>query len=233
MAESGQGRGVERGGPSSLPPGCPLCGATTLPYATDPRRAYVRCTACKLIAVPESWHPTPDAEKQRYDLHRNSPSDPGYVKFLTQLVDAMAPKLRQGTEGLDFGSGPTPALAGLMEGRGFRMRTYDPFYANDSEALARKYDFVTCSEVVEHFRRPADEWMRLASLIEPGGWLGVMTSLWEGSPEDFVRWRYANDITHLVFYSRATMEWIAGRHGMDVSFVCGQVTLFRRCEWSS
>jgi hypothetical protein len=228
MPESGRGRGMDDGGPSAAPAGCPLCGAPVRPYATDPRRAYVRCSVCELIAVPEFRHPTPDAERRRYDLHRNSPSDAGYVRFLMQLVDAMAPKLRQGAEGLDFGSGPSPVLAGIMEGRGFRVRTYDPFYANDRTALGRTYDFVICSEVVEHFRRPADDWHLLVSLVAPGASLGVMTSLWEGSPGEFVRWHYANDVTHLAFYNRTTMAWIARRYGMEVTSAGGQVTLFNR-----
>jgi hypothetical protein len=179
-----------------------------------------------MIAVPESWHPTLDVERRRYDLHRNNSSDAGYVRFLMQIVEAITPKLRVGSDGLDFGSGPSPVLAGMMESRGFRMRTYDPFYANDRAALGRTYDFVLCSEVVEHFRRPAGDWSQLVSLVALGGWLGVMTSLWEGSPEEFVRWRYSNDVTHLAFYNRATMAWIAGRHGLQISFAGGPVTLF-------
>lgn len=213
---------------AAMPAGCSLCGGPVRHYATDPRRAYVMCLTCELIAVPESWHPTLDVERHRYDLHRNNPSDAGYVRFLSQIVNAMIPKLRPGSEGLDFGSGPSPVLASLMESRGFRMWIYDPFYAPDRAALGRTYGFVVCSEVVEHFRRPAADWSQLLSLVAPDGWVGVMTSLWEGSPGEFVRWRYANDVTHLAFYSRATMAWIARRYGMEVTSAGGQVTLFNR-----
>lgn len=207
---------------------CPLCSGPVAFYARDRTRPYTRCPACGLVAVPPEWHPSPDAERRRYDLHRNSPSDAGYVRFLSQLVNEVAPRLACGCEGIDFGSGPSPVLASLMESRGFRMRIFDPFYADDRDAVARTYAFVLCSEVVEHFRNPAGDWDRLASLVAPGGWLGVMTALWEGTPEGFVRWRYANDVTHLAFYCGATMAWIAARQGLDVVKTGGQVTLFRR-----
>lgn len=206
---------------------CPLCGAAVSLYARDRLRAFVRCPVCGLISVPKAWHPAPEAEKRRYDLHRNDPSDAGYVRFLSQLADAIAPCLEPGSEGLDFGSGPSPVLSRLMERRGFRMRIFDPFYANDRAATARAYDFVVCSEVVEHFRTPALDWGLLASLVRPGGWLGVMTSPWEGLPEKFLRWRYANDETHLAFYSDNTMSWIARRFGLDRAGRTGPVTLFR------
>lgn len=226
MAEQPHG---SAGDPANCKAGlCPLCLSAAGFYTRDPRRPYVRCGTCELICVPDAWHPSADAERARYDLHRNSPSDAGYVRFLSQLADAVAPKLRPDSEGLDFGSGPSPVLAGLLERRGFRMRTYDPLYAVDGAALERTYDFVVCSEVVEHFRRPAHDWALLVTQVAPGGWLGVMTSLWEGSPEAFARWRYANDVTHLAFYNRATMEWIARRHGMEITFAGGPVTLFRR-----
>lgn len=206
---------------------CPLCGAAVLPYARNRLRAFVRCSVCGLISVPKSWHATPEAEKRRYDLHRNDPSDAGYVRFLSQLADAIAPRLTPGSEGLDFGSGPSPVLSRLMEGQGFKMRTFDPFYANDRAATARSYDFVVCSEVVEHFRSPSADWDLLVSLVRPGGWLGVMTSLWEGAPEKFVRWRYACDETHLAFYSDGTMAWIARRFGVERVSQSGPVALFR------
>jgi hypothetical protein len=207
---------------------CPLCSGRASFYVSDRFRTYTRCSVCGLITVPRQWHPSPEAERRRYDLHRNSPSDAGYVRFLSQLVDEVAPRLEPGGEGLDFGSGPSPVLASLMESRGFGMHIFDPFYANDRDALARTYGFVLCSEVVEHFRDPAGDWDRLASLVAPGGWLGVMTALWDGTAEGFVRWRYAKDETHLAFHCSATMVWVAARHGLEVEMAGRQVTLFRR-----
>jgi len=169
-----------------------------------------------------------EAEKRRYDLHRNSPEDAGYVRFLSRLSEALIPKLAPGVRGLDFGCGPSAVLAGLLRARGFAMEVYDPFYAPDAEALKRTYDFVTCTEVVEHFREPAAGFARLFSLVKPGGWLGILTSLWEGSPADFARWRYANDSTHVAFYCSRTLRWVAERHEASLECPAADVRLYRR-----
>jgi SAM-dependent methyltransferase len=197
-------------------------------YARDRFRFYRRCVACSLIFVPREGHVTVEAEKRRYDQHRNAPDDEGYVRFLARLPDALVPKLEPGVEGLDFGCGPSAVLAGLLRGRGFPMAVYDPFYATDAAVLDREYDFVTCTEVVEHFRDPAAEFTRLFARVKPGGWLGILTSLWEGEPAGFVRWRYAMDETHVAFYCRATLEWVARRHGATLDVPAAGVILCRR-----
>lgn len=207
---------------------CPLCGESgAVEYARGRSRIYRRCAACSLIFVPREAHVTLDAEKRRYDLHRNAPDDDGYVRFLSRLPDALIPKLQPGMHGLDFGCGPSAVLAGLLRERGFPMAVYDPFYAPDAAALERQYDFVTCTEVIEHFREPVSDFVRLFARVKPGGWLGILTSLWEGSPADFARWRYANDETHLAFYCPRTLEWVARRHGAALELPAPGVILYR------
>lgn len=225
---AGDGRIVDDDPVEGVADACPLCGGAVRLYARDSLRAYVRCVVCELVSVPPAWHLDADAERRRYDLHRNSPSDEGYVRFLSRLIEAVVPWLRPASHGLDFGSGPSPVLADLMSRRGFVMTKYDPFYADDRDALGRTYDFVVCCEVVEHFRRPGRDWALLASLVAPGGWLGVMTSKWAGSPREFLRWRYAMDETHLAFYGPPAMSWIAAKHGMAIASEEGAITLFRR-----
>ena len=93
-----------------------------------------------------------------------------------------------------------PALAMMMRKRGFRMRIYDPIFHPDGGALEGRYDFVTCTETFEHLSSPTRELDRIDTLLEPGGWLGVMTGMpddWSGFPE----WGYHRDPTHIAFYS--------------------------------
>lgn len=89
-----------------------------------------------------------------YDLHRNDPDDGDYRNFLARLVTPLMQRLHPGMEGLDYGYGPGPALAQMLTEAGMRMALYDPFYAPDTAVLNRTYDFVTCTETAEHFRRP-------------------------------------------------------------------------------
>ena len=56
-------------------------------------------------------------------------------------------------------------------------------------ALNRTYDFITCTETVEHFTDPCTELQRFDILLRPGGWLGVMTGMLD-SWDDFPSWYY-------------------------------------------
>ena len=213
--------------PNTVP--CPLCARrdTTSPFAQDAAREYMICAQCDLVFVPPRWHPAADVEKQRYDTHRNDPADPGYRAFLAKLAAPLIARVPSGAEGLDFGCGPTAALALLLEEAGFRMRRYDPFYAPDRTVLQPAYDFVACSEAMEHFFHPAQEWELLLRLVKPGGWLGIMTLRREPAT-DFARWWYRNDFTHVAFYSRRTFEWLARRDHLDLEFSGLSVALLRK-----
>ena len=67
----------------------------------------------------------------------------------------------------------------MLEEQGYRMSLYDPFFAPSPDALERRYDFITCTETVEHFYQPGKEFRRLDRLLRSGGWLGVMTEMLE------------------------------------------------------
>jgi hypothetical protein len=162
--------------------------------------------------VPASQHLPPDAEKARYATHRNSPGDAGYRAFLDRLLAPLAARLPAGARGLDYGSGPGPTASVMMRERGFDMRDYDPHFAPDEAALRETYAFVTCTEVVEHLRRPGEVFARLDAALEPGGALGVLTGVLEDDAA-FPAWWYHRDATHIAFYRPETLAWIARRFG--------------------
>ncbi|MBS3808501.1 MAG: methyltransferase domain-containing protein, partial [Bacteroidales bacterium] len=65
-------------------------------------------------------------------------------------------------------------------------------------------------EVAEHFHHPRKEFNRLRNLLKPGGRLYCMTEIYQ--PDiPFQSWNYKNDETHVIFYHRKALEWIA-RH---------------------
>ncbi|HEX2079952.1 MAG TPA: class I SAM-dependent methyltransferase, partial [Longimicrobium sp.] len=173
--------------------------------------------------------PDAAAERAHYGTHRNDVHDPRYRAFLARVADPLAQRLPPGAEGLDYGAGPAPALARMMEERGFRVSVYDPFFAPDEGVLRRRYDFVACTEAAEHFHHPAAEWARLDGLLRPGGWLGVMTELLDGV-RGFAGWRYARDPTHVCFYAEETMRWIADRFGWRMESPGRNVVLFHKPE---
>ena len=179
--------------------------------------------------MPPQQHPSPAAEKQRYDLHCNHASDQGYRQFLSQLTEPLTARLQPGANGLDFGCGPTAVIALILENGGFRMNRYDPFYAPDRSVLETSYDFIACVEAMEHFFQPALEWKLFLHLVKPGGWIGIMTALREPQT-DFINWWYRKDITHVCFYSRRTFEWLAMRDGLEVEFISKSVIIMKKAD---
>lgn len=207
---------------------CRLCGAgDCLPFATVDERHYWRCPRCRLTFLCHRQLPGPAEEKAQYDLHDNNPDDPGYRGFLDQLAAPLVHRLPDGAEGLDFGCGPGPALARLLEERGHPTAVYDPLYANDPTVLERRYDFVTCTEVLEHLHWPGREWQRFAALVRPGGWLGLMTR-WLTDDDRFPRWHYRRDPTHVCFWKPETFHWLARRDGWQPVWLSNPVVLLRR-----
>lgn len=169
----------------------------------------------------------PAAEKQVYDLHDNDPSDPGYRRFLSKLTEPLSRCLQPGSRGLEFGCGPGPALAVMLSEQGFVVSLYDPYYYPESTVLERCYDFVTCTEVVEHLHDPWSTFAQLDQLLTPGGWLGVMTCF-QTDDARFANWHYRRDPTHVVFYRASTLAHIARRFGWHLEFPVKDVALFRK-----
>lgn len=209
---------------------CPLClekHGTIL--CSDRAREYWKCPNCALVYVPKRFHLARRDEKARYDLHRNSIEDKGYVGHLMRIVVPLLRKISADASGLDFGSGPVPVLARLLEKRGYAMTLYDRFYADDQTALKKKYDFLLSVETVEHFADPAAEFERFGKLVRPGGWIGIMTRTVEDE-KAFANWHYRNDLTHICFYRKETFVWIARKFAWDVEFCGVDVIMYRKKE---
>ncbi len=208
--------------------GCRLCGQPGAElFASVEGRRYLRCPRCHLTFLAATQLPDQAEEKAQYDLHRNEPDDPGYRRFLDQLGAPLCERLSAGDRGLDFGCGPGPALARMLEERGHPMRVYDPIYFPDPAPLEQRYDFVTCTEVLEHLHWPEQEWRRFAALVKPGGWLGVMTRFLTDDGH-FPRWHYRRDPTHVCFWQPATFQWLAREQGWELVMANNPVALLRR-----
>ena len=190
-------------------------------------RTYYRCGDCALVFVDRASLLSGEDERARYELHQNNPTDPEYRRFLSRLADPLTEVLPPGAKGLDFGCGPGPTLSLIMAERGFQVQDFDPFFSPDTTLLEKQYDFVTCTEVLEHLYYPASEIELLTGLVQPGGWLAVMTEMF--TPErEFTEWHYVREPTHVAFYSEATMNWIAERWNLEMHSPHRNVRLFKK-----
>ena len=207
---------------------CPLCcNGNLADYHCDKHRYYLQCEQCLLVSVPQQFHLSSSAEKQVYDQHQNSPHDMGYREFLAKLATPLIARLSNKSRGLDFGSGPGPTLSIMLEDQGHSMKVYDVYYAKDETVLGQSYDFITSTEVVEHLANPKLELERLWSLIEPGGYLGLMTML-VADKKSFSSWHYKNDPTHIAFFSKDTFNYLAQQWGATVEFFGNDVIIFQK-----
>lgn len=207
---------------------CPLCRSKDVePFFEDKKRIYLNCLFCKLVFVPKSYWLTPEEEKTVYDLHRNDVQDPGYRRFLSRMSAPLLKKLGPNLKGMDFGCGPGPALADMMEEAGHEMRLFDPFYHDMPSVLSGQYDFICATEVVEHLKDPHQEFHTLFNILKPGGWLGIMTKQ-VIDRDAFSRWHYIRDLTHICFYSPQTFEYLARRFNAALDFVGNDVILLHK-----
>ena len=53
------------------------------------------------------------------------------------------------------------------------MFNYDLYYFPEKGYLTKKYDFITCTEVVEHFRKPLDEFKLFDKILKIKGVLAI------------------------------------------------------------
>lgn len=186
---------------------------------------FFQCGECDLILKDPVIRLSLDEESKRYDLHNNSFEDSNYRKFLSLLMQPIAKKVKPGARGLDFGCGPEPAMAKLFQAEGLSCVSYDPIFQSDPKLLESKYDFISCSEVAEHFYSPAKEFSLLFGLLKSGGWLGIKT---EKPGKDFASWWYHKDPTHVTFYSEKTFQWIAKHFNAVLELHESQVVLFQK-----
>ncbi len=207
---------------------CIVCGSlTTKPFVTVSSLNYWRCHHCEATFLHPQHRLSRQEEYEHYLTHENDAEDLGYRAFLSKLFAPMLSKLHRETSGLDYGCGPDSALAQMFMEQGLEMTLYDPFFKPDVKIFNQRFDFISCSEVVEHFFHPAEEFDRLDALLKPGGWIGVMTTF-QTDDKRFEGWRYRRDPTHVVFYRSKTFDVIAQQRGWTCEIPRKDVVLMQK-----
>lgn len=187
----------------------------------------MNCPHCLAVHVPKRFHLSSELEKAEYDKHENLPDDQGYRRFLSRIYDPLVKRIGAPASGLDFGCGPGPVLAMMLEEAGYAMARYDLFYYPDEQALHGRYDFITATEVVEHLSDPVGVLDQLWGLLRPRGVLGLMTKR-VIDIQAFKTWHYKNDPTHITFFHERTLQWLAGRWRCEYEFAGSDVVFFSK-----
>ncbi len=178
------------------------------------------CDECGFIWKDDQQKISSEAEFEIYQTHNNSIDAPHFVRYFNNFIyAAVLPYRSEGRQGLDFGSGPSPVLAMLLErDYGYRMDIYDLFYAPAKVFQGNQYDLVTCTEVVEHLADPVMYFKLLRSLLRPDGILGVMTLFHQRDDAKFLDWFYIRDLSHVSFYTPQALRLMAEKVGLQVVY---------------
>ncbi len=196
---------------------CPLCSYQSNPadVLMSSNRSFIKCRQCWLIyALPQDL-PNPQKEMQRYENHKNSIKDEGYVKFLNQAIEPALPYLQAESAILDYGCGPVPVLSQILKNKGYNCDNYDPFFY--PQELNPPYHAVFSTEVFEHFHHPAKEIEKITDLLVANGVLVLMTEFYRDM-DHFKNWWYTRDFTHVEFYHIKTIEYISRHFGYELLF---------------
>jgi 2-polyprenyl-3-methyl-5-hydroxy-6-metoxy-1,4-benzoquinol methylase len=151
--------------------------------------------------------------------------DEGYQKFNRPVIEAILTRPAP-LDILDFGCGDGPVIPHMLQGSGYNIELYDPFFRPDESVLEKEYDVVTLVEVAEHLYYPQKEFTRIKKMLKPGGRLIAMTELFRDHM-NFGDWYYRKDPTHVCLYSERTMNWLKNHLGFtSVTTVLPRLILF-------
>jgi 2-polyprenyl-3-methyl-5-hydroxy-6-metoxy-1,4-benzoquinol methylase len=205
---------------------CHVCGSTQSSLHWQSAKVHFnRCFDCEAVYVV----PFPD-EEELEKLYENSwkslasaetggVSNAGASFYLDKLQ--MHFKLKQNTL-LDFGAGQG-RLSYAFKRSGFRFFAYEPFgnsvvdenqlYIRTIDEIPKHCDFVVMFDVIEHLRSPVEVLSTLFKQIAPGAKIFISTpnpkslnAILRGS-----KWREANKIGHLIFFTRKTSHVLASK----------------------
>jgi SAM-dependent methyltransferase len=180
---------------------------------------FHECPNCEFIFKDSSIYPSYEDEKKQYDYHQNDEDNMGYVNYLNDFIQsAVFPFIKNGRI-LDFGSGPNPVLSKLLKNQyGYQVDIFDYYYHHDLDYKNQTYDMITSTEVIEHLRNPIIHFNQFYDLLNPKGYLSLMTLFHPKNQDLFFKWFYIRDITHVSFYTVKTIEVIAEKTGFDVVY---------------
>lgn len=205
---------------------CILCKNKLLAFKKWRNKEYLKCSNCNSIMLNPKDYVSLEKERLRYEEHNNDVNDKRYQGFVSPIVNGVLSDYNKESSGLDFGSGTGPVITKLLRDKDYKIKIYDPFFANYKEKLEDKYDYIVSCEVVEHFHNPRIEFKRLKKMLKPGGSLYIMTEIYhEGI--DFDSWNYKNDQTHVFFYHRRALEYIKKEYRFDKMEILGNMIVYR------
>ena len=178
---------------------------------------YHRCVSCGFIFLDESAIVDRVLEKKHYEKHNNSFKCIGYVKMFDEFIfKSISPLLSTLKTVLDFGCGHTPVLAELLKRKGLEVDYYDFYFFPNEMYKNKQYDLITSTEVFEHLKEPKEVLKTLVNSLNDNGYIILMTQFPPSDDEEFLKWWYRRDITHISFFTPKSFEIMAEEMGLNI-----------------
>ena len=207
---------------------CIVCNSENIKiFITIKKKIYWKCFFCFCKFLDKKYYVDLETERQHYLKHENHIDNNDYRKFLSRITNPLKKYILKNENGLDYGCGYAPALVKMLLEEGYNIECYDPFFFPNNSIFLKKYHFITCSEVVEHFFAPREEFRKIDSILDVNGYLAIMTSFMTDD-NLFKDWYYIRDPTHVVFYNKKTFEVIASQMNWSMINPSRNIVLFRK-----
>ena len=204
---------------------CPLCAHQAEIFYHENNRLFYKCMECDGIYLDKKLRPDKETEKARYNTHNNDVHDIGYQRFVSPITSAILNNFTFYDKGLDFGAGTGPVISKILKDNNYCIEQYDPYFHNKPILLTKKYNYIACCEVIEHFYNPKKEFHLLKKMLDSNGKLYCMTDIFDESI-DFHQWYYKNDPTHVFIYQLKTFEWIKRKFRFTKVNIQGRLITF-------
>ncbi len=190
---------------------CKICNNFTVKTAdSKTQKEYHKCSACCYIFLDEIFYVDETREKSHYDKHHNSFDSLGYVKMFEDLIEEfVTPHKADIKTALDFGCGRGEVLPILLERNSVLCDRYDLFYFPQKVYDSKTYDIILSTEVFEHLQNPLEVLKELLLHVREGGYLLLMSAFHPNNDDEFFKWWYIRDVTHIGFFNMATFKHLA------------------------
>lgn len=206
---------------------CPICHNSCRFIEDKKKKIYHICLNCGFTFLDPQFHLTRQEEKARYDLHNNNPGDKGYYKWLESFArEAVYPYVKTGSRILDFGCGPEPLLAEILKKAAYSVETYDKYF--DDRPFEGYYDMITSTEVLEHLSNPLLVVEQLKKHLISNGFLAFKTSLRPPKDDDFLKWWYRQDSTHISFFTEKSINSLSTSLHLSLHYCDGKSLIIFR-----
>lgn len=170
---------------------------------TDESTEYNVCLNCKTIYSSEMMNWTPEKFSQKCYNDVYVQYDPDFISpnggRTNIMFNYVSQRYNKNIFHLDYGSGEGFLTKRLNEIGYMNSYCYDPFHHPNKEILNKKFDLITCVEVVEHSYNINEIFKLFCDLLNPNGELIITTLFHNQEPLDDW-WYCAPRVGHILFF---------------------------------